>query len=138
MMVNGTMVKHWSRTEATRALSTAGAEYYACAEHGGAEHGGSLETKLEIERDASSAMAFSTRCGLGKAQRGILVRDAFFRDAQRSRAHPVHGVRDKPGDRVRCVERDRHLDSPLSSYSRVNRPINCIVFILTTYAPVGA
>ena len=29
MMINGTVVKHWSRTQATRALSTAEAEYYA-------------------------------------------------------------------------------------------------------------
>ena len=27
-MINGTVVKHWSRTQATRALSTAEAEYY--------------------------------------------------------------------------------------------------------------
>ena len=29
MMINGTVVKRWSRTQATRALSTAEAEYYA-------------------------------------------------------------------------------------------------------------
>ena len=29
MMINGTVVKHWSRTQATRAVSTAEAEYYA-------------------------------------------------------------------------------------------------------------
>ena len=29
MMINGTVVKHWSRTQATRALSTAEAEYFA-------------------------------------------------------------------------------------------------------------
>ena len=29
MMINGTVVKHWSRTQATRALNTAEAEYYA-------------------------------------------------------------------------------------------------------------
>ena len=29
MMINGTVVKHWSRTQATRALSTAEAEYHA-------------------------------------------------------------------------------------------------------------
>ena len=29
MMVNGTVVKHWSRTQATPALSTAEAEHYA-------------------------------------------------------------------------------------------------------------
>ena len=29
MMINGTVVKHCSRTQATRALSTAEAEYYA-------------------------------------------------------------------------------------------------------------
>ena len=28
-MIYGTVVKHWSRTQATRALSTAEAEYYA-------------------------------------------------------------------------------------------------------------
>ena len=29
MMINGTVVKHWSRMQATRALSTSEAEYYA-------------------------------------------------------------------------------------------------------------
>ena len=29
MMINGTVVKHWSRTQATRALSPAEAKYYA-------------------------------------------------------------------------------------------------------------
>ena len=29
MMINGTAAKHWSRTHATRALSTAEAEYHA-------------------------------------------------------------------------------------------------------------
>ena len=29
MMINGTVVKHWSRMQATRALNTAEAEYYA-------------------------------------------------------------------------------------------------------------
>ena len=29
MMINGTVVKHWSRTQATSALSKAEAEYYA-------------------------------------------------------------------------------------------------------------
>ena len=29
MMINGTVVKHWSRTQAARALSTAAAQYYA-------------------------------------------------------------------------------------------------------------
>ena len=28
-MINGTVVKHWLRTQASRALSTAQAEYYA-------------------------------------------------------------------------------------------------------------
>ena len=29
MMINGTVVQHWSRTQATRALNTTEAEYYA-------------------------------------------------------------------------------------------------------------
>ena len=39
MMVNGTVVKHWSRTQASRSLSTAEAEYYTVEMGAAADHG---------------------------------------------------------------------------------------------------
>ena len=39
MMINGTVVKHWSRTQAPRALSTAAAQYYAVVTGAAEVHG---------------------------------------------------------------------------------------------------
>ena len=44
MMINGQVVKHWSRTEATRALSKAEAEYYAVIT--GAAEGLGMQSKM--------------------------------------------------------------------------------------------
>ena len=50
MMFFGTVVKHWSRTQATRALSTAEAEYYAVVT-GAAEGLGMQSMMADLGRD---------------------------------------------------------------------------------------
>ena len=47
MMINGTVVKHWSRTQATRAVSTEEAEYYAVVT-GAAEGPGMQSTMADL------------------------------------------------------------------------------------------
>ena len=69
----GVAVKHWSRTQKSRALSVGEAEYYAivtgCAEGLGLQ---SLlqdlgwKTKVKMRTDSSTAKAVSSRRGLGK------------------------------------------------------------------------
>ena len=81
MMISGTVVKHWSRTQATRALSTAEAEYYAVVT-GAAEGLGmqwvmadlGLSAQVRIWTDSNAAKAIASRRGLGKdSARGIEV-----------------------------------------------------------------
>ena len=71
--VDGVGVKHWSRTQKARALSSGEAEYYAmvtgCAEGLGlqslAEDLG-WKTEVQIWTDSSAAKAIANRRGLGK------------------------------------------------------------------------
>ena len=73
MTVDGVGVKHWSRTQKARALSSGEAEYYAmvtgCAEGLGlqslAEDLG-WKTEVQLWTDSSAAKAISNRRGLGK------------------------------------------------------------------------
>ena len=75
MMINGTVVKHWSRTQATRALSTAEAEYYAVVT-GAAEGLGmqsmmadlGVATQVRVWTDSNAAKAIASRRGLGKTR----------------------------------------------------------------------
>ena len=75
MMINGTVVKHWSRTQATRALSTAEAEYYAVV-MGAAEGLGmqsmmadlGLSAQVRVWTDSNAAKATASRRGLGKTR----------------------------------------------------------------------
>ena len=75
MMINGTVVKHWSRTQATRALSTAEAEYYAVVT-GAAEGLGmqsmmadlGVTTQVRVWTDSNAAKAIASRRGLGKTR----------------------------------------------------------------------
>ena len=72
-MVNGTLVKHWSRTQASRALSTAKSEYYADV-MGTAEGLGmqpmmtdlGLGAWFRVRTHSNSAEAMASRRGLGK------------------------------------------------------------------------
>ena len=71
--MDGVGVKHWSRTQKARALSSGEAEYYAmvtgCAEGLGlqslAEDLG-WKTEVQIWTDSSAAKAIANRRGLGK------------------------------------------------------------------------
>jgi hypothetical protein len=73
MTFGGVAVKHWSRSQASRALSVGEAEYYAlvtgCAEGLGMQ---SLlvdlgwETKVKVLTDSTTAKAVAGRRGLGK------------------------------------------------------------------------
>ena len=54
MMIYGTVVKHWSRTQTTRELSTAEAEYYAVVA-GAAEGLGMQPMMAGLGRDQPSA-----------------------------------------------------------------------------------
>ena len=73
MTVDGVGVKHWSRTQKARALSSGEAEYYAmvtgCAEGLGmqslAEELG-WKAEVRIWTDSSAAKAVANRRGLGK------------------------------------------------------------------------
>ena len=73
IIVDGVGVKHWSRTQKARALSSGEAEYYAmvtgCAEGLGlqslAEDLG-WKTEVQIWTDSSAAKAIANRRGLGK------------------------------------------------------------------------
>ena len=75
MMINGTVVKHWSRTQATRALSTAEAEYYAVVT--GAAEGLGMQSmmadlgvtaQVRVWTDSNAAKAIASRRGLGKTR----------------------------------------------------------------------
>ena len=75
MMINGTVVKHWSRTQATRALSTAEAE--CCAVVTGAAEGLGMQSmmadlglraQVRVWTDSSAAKAIASRRGLGKTR----------------------------------------------------------------------
>ena len=75
MMIRGTVVKHWSRTQATRALSKAEAEYYA-AVTGAAESFGmqwmtadlGMSAQVRVWTDSNGAKAIASRRGLGKTR----------------------------------------------------------------------
>ena len=75
MMINGTVVKHRSRKQAMRALSTAEAEYYAVVT-GAAEGLGmqsmmadlGVTTQVRVWTDSNAAKAIASRRGLGKAR----------------------------------------------------------------------
>ena len=68
MMINGMVVKHWSRTQATRTLSTAEAEYYAVVT-GAAEGLGmrsmmadmGLSAQVRVWTDSNAAKAIASR-----------------------------------------------------------------------------
>ena len=75
MMIIGTVVKHWSRTQATRALSTAEAEYYAVVT--GAAQGLGIQsvmadlgvsTQVRVWTDSNAVKATASRRGLGKTR----------------------------------------------------------------------
>ena len=75
MMINGTVVKHLSRTQATRALSTAETEYYAVVT-GAAEGLGmqsmmadlGVTTHVRVWTDFNAAKSIASRRGLGKTR----------------------------------------------------------------------
>ena len=73
--LNGTVVKHWSKTQATRALSTAEAEYYAVVTSASeglgmqsmmADYG--VTTQVRVWTDSNAAKAIASRRGLGKTR----------------------------------------------------------------------
>ena len=72
-MINGTVVNHWSRTRASRALSTAEAEYYAVIS-GAAEALGlqsmmadlGLSAKVRVWTDSDAAKAIRQEEFLGR------------------------------------------------------------------------
>ena len=90
VMINGTVVKHWSRTQATRALSTAEAEYYAVVT-GAAEGLGmqsmmadlGVTTHVRIWTDSNAAKAIASRRGLGKT-RHVELRYLWLQDVTKS------------------------------------------------------
>ena len=73
MMICGTVVKHWSRTQATRELSTAEAEYYAVVT--GAAEGLGMQSmmadlgvtnQVRVWTDSNAVKAIASRRGLGE------------------------------------------------------------------------
>ena len=90
MMINGTVVKHWSRTQATRALSTAEAEYYAVVT--GAAKGLGMQsmvanlgvtTQVRVWTDSNAAKAIASRRGLGET-RHVDLRYLLLQDMTKS------------------------------------------------------
>ena len=90
MMINGTVVKHWSRTKATRALSTAEAEY--CAVVTGAAEGLGMQsmmadlgvtTQVRVCDDSNAAKAIASRRRLGKT-RHVELRYLWLQDVTKS------------------------------------------------------
>ncbi len=87
MTVGGVAVKHWSRSQRTRALSVGEAEYAAMVT-GAAEGLGmqalmedlGWETEVVIKTDSSTAKAVASRRGLGKL-RHVEVRMLWVQDA---------------------------------------------------------
>ena len=75
MMTSGTVVKHWSRIQATRALSTAEAERYAVIT-GAVEALGmqsimtdlGLSAQVRVWTDSNAAKAIVSTRGLGKTR----------------------------------------------------------------------
>ena len=63
MVINGTVVNHWSRTQATRALSTAEAE--CCAVVTGAAEALGMQSMMT---DFSEAKVIASRRGLGETR----------------------------------------------------------------------
>ena len=75
VVIGGAAIKHWSRTQKTRALSVGEAEYYAVVS-GSAEGlgvqslakdlGWDMAVKVKVKTDSSTAKAVAGRRGLGK------------------------------------------------------------------------
>ena len=90
MMINGTAVKHWPRTQATRALSMAEAEYYAVVT-GAAEGLGTqsmmedlgVTTQVRVWTDSNAAKAIASRRGLGKTWH-VELRYLWLQDVTKS------------------------------------------------------
>ena len=90
MMINGTVLKHWSRTQATRALNTTEAEYYAVVT-GAAEGLGmqsmmadlGVTTHVRVWTDSNAAKAIASRRGLGKT-RHVELRYLWLQDVTKS------------------------------------------------------
>ena len=91
MEIYGTVVKHWSRTQATRALSTAAAEYYASVT--GATEGLGMQsmmadlgvtTQVRVWTDSNAAKAIASQRGLGKT-RHVELRYLWLQEVTKSR-----------------------------------------------------
>ena len=75
VVIGGAAIKHWSRTQRTRALSSGEAEYYAVVtgsvEWLGVQSlakdlGWEMGVKVKVKTDSTAAKAVATRRGLGK------------------------------------------------------------------------
>ena len=75
MMIKGTAVKHWSRTQAKRALCTTEAEYYAVITGAAVAHGMrstmtdvGLSAQVRFWTDSNAAKAIASRRSFGKTR----------------------------------------------------------------------
>ena len=91
MMLEGVGVKHWSRTQRTRALSAGEAEYYAvvtgCAEGLGAKplmEDMGYELDVSIWTDSDAGRSIASRRGLGKV-RHLELRYLWVQDVVKER-----------------------------------------------------
>ena len=98
MMINGTVVKHWSRTQVARALSTAEAEYYAVVT-GAAEGLGmqsmmadlGVTTQARVWTDSNAAKAIASRRGLGKT-RHVELRYLWLQEMTKSGSEKMRRI----------------------------------------------
>ena len=98
-MVKGVVVKHWSSTQSTVALSVGEAEYVALVK-GAAEGIGvqslaadlGLEVGLEVAVDSSTAKSIAPRAGVGKV-RHLDTKTLWVQDVVRRRRFSLRKVR---------------------------------------------
>ena len=84
MMINGTVVKRWSRTKATRALNTAEAEYYAVVT-GAAEGLLGMSAQVRVWTDSNAAKAIASRRALGKTKtRHVELKHVWLQEVTKS------------------------------------------------------
>ena len=110
MMINGTVVKHWSRTQATRALSTAEGEHDTVITEAAEALGMQMDDEgLGLGR-ASSSLDRLQRCQCNRNKEGIVkTRDAELRYLWLEDMHDQHG-RSEHETSSSGVEFDRPVD----------------------------
>ena len=106
MMINGTVVKHWSRMQATRALSTAETEYYAVVTVAPEGLGmQSMTADLGLSAQAAKAIAFRR----GLELKYLVAGGNQVRESE-DEANSRRAKLGRPPDEREAMARDRSTD----------------------------